>query len=167
MGRKIEVVLEKRGVRCVAELLEEEAPKTCDAVWRALPQSGQAYHAKFASNEVFTLVPPFADPEPGLENPSIMPIPGDIAYFYFPPGQVSFPDVADFAGTLGVVDLAIFYGRNNFLFSPATGPVPGNIFATVTENFEAMALACDSIWREGFVGERLVYRRMSERPAST
>ena len=48
-----------------------------------------------------------------------------------------------------------------------TGPVPGNIFATITENFEAMALACDSIWREGFVGEQLVYRRMGERPAST
>ena len=45
--------------------------------------------------------------------------------------------------------------------------MPGNIFATITENFEAMALACDSIWREGFVGEQLVYRRMGERPAST
>ena len=62
-------------------------------------------------------------------------------YFYFPPGQVGFPDVADFADTLGVIDLAIFYGRNNLLFSPATGPVPGNVFATITENFEAMARA--------------------------
>jgi hypothetical protein len=160
MGRKLEVVLEKRGVRCVAELLEQEAPRTCEVVWQALPQGGQAYHAKYASNEVYTLVPPFADPEPGLENSTITPIPRDILYFYFPPGQVGIPDVADFASTSGVIDLAIFYGRNNFLFSPATGPVPGNVFATITENFEAMAQACDNIWREGFVGERLVYRRL-------
>ena len=160
MGRKLEVVLEKRGVRCVADLLEEEAPRTCEAVWRALPQGGQAYHAKFASNEVYTLVPPFADPEPGQENPTIMPIPRDLMYFYFPPGQVSFPDVADYAGTLGVIDLAIFYGRDNYLFSPATGPMPGNVYGTITENFEEMARACDSIWREGFAGERLVYSRL-------
>ena len=160
MARKIEVVLEKRGVRCVADLLEEDAPKTCEAVWSALPQGGQAYHAKFASNEVYTLVPPFANPEPGPENQTIMPIPGDVMYFYFPPGVVKFPDVAEYSGNLGVIDLAIFYGRNNYLFSPATGPLPGNVFATITENFEAMAKACDTIWREGFVGEKLVYRRL-------
>ncbi len=160
MGRKIELVLEKRGVRCVAEMLEGQAPKTCEAVWRALPQGGQAYHAKFAGNEVYTLVPAFADPEPGLENPTIMPIPGDLMYFYFPPGEVKFADVDDFADKVGVIDLAVFYGRNNFLFSPATGAMPGNVFATVIENFDALAAAGESIWREGFVGERLVYSRL-------
>ena len=49
------------------------------------------------------------------------------------------PDVADFAGRVGVIDLAIFYGRNNLLLSPATGLLPGNVFATITENFDAMA----------------------------
>ena len=155
MGRKLELVLEKRGVRCVAELLQEEAPRTCEAVWQALPQGGQAYHAKFASNEVYTLVPPFADPEPGLENATMTPIPRDVIYFYFPPGQAKSP-----FSTSGVVDLAIFYGRNNFFFSPSLGPVPGTVFATITENFEEMARACDNIWREGFAGERLVFRRL-------
>ena len=111
-------------------MLEDQAPKTCEAVWRALPQGGQAYHAKFAGNEVYTLVPAFADPEPGLENPTIMPIPGDLMYFYFPPGEVKFADVDDFADKVGVIDLAVFYGRNNFLFSPATGAMPGNVFAS-------------------------------------
>lgn len=160
MGRKIEIVLEKRRIRCVAELLEQQAPKTCEAVWRALPQGGQAYHAKFASNEVYTLVPAFADPEPGMENPTITPIPGEVMYFHVPAGQVKLPDVADFAGRVGVIDLAIFYGRNNLLLSPATGLLPGNVFATITENFDAMAAACDNIWREGFAGERLVYKRL-------
>lgn len=160
MARYIEVILQKRGVRCVAQLLDDLAPKTCAAVWEALPQEGSAFHAKYASNEVYTLVPPFAAPEPGLENPTLFPIPGDICYFYFPPGIVTIPDVREFAQRVGVVDLAIFYGRNNFLFSPATGPVPGNVFATITENFDAIAKAGDHIWREGFAGERLLFRRL-------
>ena len=40
------------------------------------------------------------------------------------------------------------------------GPVPGNRFAEVTENLEEMAEACNSVWREGFVGERLAFRRL-------
>ncbi len=160
MARYIEVILKKRGVQCVAQLLDHLAPKTCAAVWEALPQEGNAFHAKYANHEVYTLVPPFASQEPGLENPTILPIPGDICYFYFAPGIVTIPDVREFAQRTGVVDLAIFYGRNNFLFSPMTGPVPGNVFATITENFEAMAKACDDIWRQGFVGERLLFRRL-------
>ena len=33
MARQIEVTFAKRGVRCVAELLEDLAPRTCEAVW--------------------------------------------------------------------------------------------------------------------------------------
>jgi hypothetical protein len=53
MTRRIEILLESRGVRAVAELLDEEAPKTCEAVWQGLPQSGPIWHAKFANNEIF------------------------------------------------------------------------------------------------------------------
>ena len=74
--------------------------------------------------------------------------------------MITRPDVRDVAARTGLVDLAIFYGRENFLFSPTTGPVPGNRFAMVTENLEEMAKACDSVWREGFVGERLAFRRL-------
>ena len=160
MARRIEIALEKRGVSCIAELLDNLAPKTCDAVWQALPQGDNAFHARYANHEVYTLVSPFADPEPGLENPTILPIPGDVLYFFFPRGTIPIPDVRDAAYSTGMVDLAIFYDRDNFLFSPTTGPVPGNRFATITQNLEGMAQACDNIWREGFVGEKLVYRRM-------
>ncbi len=160
MARQIEVTFAKRGVRCVAELLEDLAPRTCEAVWQALPQEGNAFHAKYASNEVYTLVPPFAAEEPGPENLTMLPIPGDLLYFFFPPGLVKIPEMREVADRTGVVDLAIFYGRDNFLFSPSMGPVPGNRFATITENFEQVVQACDNIWREGFAGERLIYRRL-------
>ena len=68
MDRYIEVTLRKRDVSCVARMLDDLAPKTCEAVWNALPQENDAFHAKYASNEVYCLVPPFAPSEIGLEN---------------------------------------------------------------------------------------------------
>jgi Protein of unknown function (DUF3830) len=56
------------------------------------------------------------------------------------------------------VDLAIFYGRNNFLFN-FMGPNPGNVFATITDGFEDMAKACQDVWYAGAKGERLRFRR--------
>ncbi len=159
MARYINVRLEKRDVSCVAELHDDLAPKTCEAVWQALPQGGQAVHAKYASNEVYTLVPPFADEEPGLENPTMTPITGDLLYFYFGPGLVNLPHIREVAQQQGIVDLAIFYGRDNLLLSPKMGPTPGSHYATIVENLEEMAEACDNIWREGFVGESLLYSR--------
>ena len=160
MARYIEVTLKKRGVSCVAQLLDDLAPKTCEAVWKALPQEGDAFHAKYANNEVYTLVPPFASTEIGLENPTTLPIPGDLLYFFFPPGTITRLDVHDVGHRTRLVDLSIFYGRDNVLLSPTTGPVPGNRFAMVTENLGEMAKACDNVWREGFVGERLAFRRL-------
>lgn len=160
MARYIEVILTKRDVRCVAKWLDDVAPKTCEAVWQALPQEGNAFHAKYASHEIYALVLPFAETEPGLEHTTLTPIASDLLYFYLPPGTVYIPEVCDVADQTGVVDLAIFYSRDNFLFSPNVGPIPGNRFATITENLEVIAQAGDNIWREGFAGERLLFRRI-------
>jgi hypothetical protein len=161
MGRKIEVVLEERGIRAVAELLDDDAPKTCQAVWDALPQSGPTYHAKWANNEVYILVPPFAKEEPGKENATIFPIPGDICYFYVPPGGHVPPDMREQARKTGIIDLAIFYGRNNHLLSP-DGYMPGNLFATFTEGLPELAAACQDLWRYGAGNERMTFRRLEE-----
>lgn len=160
MTRHMRITLEKRGVSCVARLLEEEAPRTCDAVWAALPQANDVWHAKYASNEIYCLVPPFAS-EPGLENPTLTPIPGDVVYFSFPAGQFlrSFRVEKGIEAYDSVVDLAVFYGRNNFLFDPSVGPVPGNVYATIVEGFEAFARACADVYRNGSAGERLAYAR--------
>lgn len=160
LARHINVRLEKRDVSCVAELLDDLAPKTCEAVWKALPQGGQAVHAKYANNEVYTLVPPFADEEPGLENPTLTPAEGDLLYFYFGPGLVNIPHIREVAQTVGVVDLAIFYAPDNLLLSPKMGPTPGTRFARIVENMAEIAEACDNVWREGFVGETLTYSRV-------
>jgi hypothetical protein len=66
--RFVEVGLAKRAVACRVRLLDDRAPLTCAAIWDALPLAGDVYHAKYARNEIYTLLPAFADGEPPLEN---------------------------------------------------------------------------------------------------
>jgi hypothetical protein len=164
MPRFITITLEKRGVSCVARLLDAEAPRTCEAVWEALPLGGDAYHAKYARNEVYTLVPRFAATEPGIENPTVTPIPGDVMYFTFEPWQLTpgshgYGEQDSPGRQEQTIDLAIFYGRNNLLLNGDVGWVVGNVFATIVEGLDEMAAACNDVWRAGAVGERLVYAR--------
>lgn len=156
VARQIEILFTKRKVGGVATLLEEEAPLTCDAVWQALPLEGEAYHARWAGREVYTLLPPFAL-DPGKENATILPISGDLLYFEIPAASIDIPP--ERRTGFPFVDIALFYGRNNYLLGPE-GFAPGNLFATVTENLEGLAAACESIWREGFVGERMAIRQL-------
>ena len=164
MAREIEVVLSRRGVVAVAQLLDDEAPRTAAAVWGALPQGGDVFHAKYARNELYTFVAPFA-PEPiGLENPTITPIPGDLVYFEFgagmlPAGSYGYSDDEGAAGADLVIDLALFYGRNNLLINGDVGWVPGNVFATVVEGLDELVAAGNDVWRRGGVGETLLLRR--------
>jgi hypothetical protein len=164
LARYITITLDKRGVSCRALLLEAEAPRTCAAVWNALPQGDQAYHAKYARNEVYTLLAPFADPEPGRENPTITPIPGDVVYFAFEPWEIGNPaygydEGSEAHSSAGATDLAIFYGRNNLLINGDAGWVPGNVFATIIDGLEEMAAAAQDLWLRGVEGETLSFRR--------
>src|SRR5699024_5746990 len=163
LSRYIKIKLEKRNISCIARLLDEDAPNTCDAIWNSLPQCGPAYHAKYAKNEVYTMVPSITEKKIGLENPTVTPIHGDLCYFYFDEGELNrnFKEVRKINHLSGVVDLAIFYGRNNLLLNGDIGWVPGNVFATVEENLKEMADACNDIWMSGMEGERLIYEKHS------
>ena len=65
MSRFITVSLDKRGVSCVARLLDDEAPRTCAAVWDALPLSAPVFHGKYARNEIYTLLTGIRARRPG------------------------------------------------------------------------------------------------------
>jgi hypothetical protein len=164
MPRFIRVTLESRQVSCRARLLDDEAPRTAQAVWDALPLSGQVYHGKYARNEIYNLVPAFAEVEPGKENPTVTPIPGDLCYFCFEQGDLA-PSSHGYAADQGaqdlqlVIDLAVFYGRNNLLLNGDQGWVPGNVFGTVVEGLAEFAAACNDIWMGGAHGETLTYSR--------
>jgi len=164
MTKYVSITLARRGVTCVAELLEKDAPRTCEAVWNALPLEGPAQHAKYARNEVYAMVPRFTTTAVGQENPTVTPIPGDVVFFDFPGGMLdrSFKEDVGVAALPGVIDLAIFYGRNNLLLNGDVGWVPGNVYGTIVEGLDAMAEACHDVWRSGSVGERLGYARHAD-----
>lgn len=160
--RYIEVSLAKRGVQATAKLLDDRAPVTCAAVWDALPLGGEVFHAKYARNEIYALFPAFAPEEPPLENPTITPIPGDLCYFTFTGtelGTKSYGYDQDQRGT--IVDLALFYERNNLLINGDVGWVPGIVWGQIVEGLEEMAEACNDLWRSGALGESLNFRRAS------
>jgi len=163
MVRHISVTLESRNVRCIARLLDEEAPRTAAAVWEGLPQSGQVFHGKYARNEIYMLVPAFAA-DPGKENVTITPIPGDLCWFSFDADDLGNPAYG-YETSQGqtrlpeVVDLALFYGRNNLLVNGDQGWVPGNVFGTVVEGLSEMAAACQDVWMGGARGETLSFGR--------
>lgn len=163
MARYINITVEKRGVTCKALLLDDAAPRTANAVWDALPLSGQVFHGKYARNEIYNLVPAFAPAEPGAENTTVTPIPGDVCYFTFTSNDLKTPshgyeaDSTDTQET--IVDLAVFYGRNNLLLNGDTGWVPGNVFATIVEGLDEMAAVCQDIWMGGARDETLTYSR--------
>jgi Protein of unknown function (DUF3830) len=163
--RFLEVALAKRGVHCTARLLDDRAPLTCDAVWSALPLSGDVYHAKYARNEIYSLFPPFAEEEPPLENPTVTPIPGDLCYFTFNGTQLGSQAYGYGSTGAGVqagatmIDLALFYERNNLLINGDLGWIPGIVWGQIVDGLDRMADACQDLWRAGALGESLVFRR--------
>ena len=148
----------------MARLLDHQAPRTCAAVWEALPQGGDAFHGKYARNEIYTLVEDFAAQPPGRENSTITPIPGDVCAFWFTGQELGsashgYSDERRPDEEASVVDLALFYERNNLLLNPDVGWVPGNVFATIVEGLEEIAAASGDMWLNGAAGERLTFRR--------
>ncbi|MFE3857375.1 DUF3830 family protein [Streptomyces griseorubiginosus] len=160
--RYIDVSLVKRGITATAKLLDDRAPLTCAAVWSALPLAGDVYHAKYARNEIYALFAPFAENEPPLENPTVTPIPGDLCYFSFAGtqlGTTSHGYDREVRPDATVVDLALFYERNNILLNGDVGWVPGTVWGQVTEGLDALAEACNDLWRAGALGESLRFSR--------
>ena len=168
MARYITITLDKRGVSCTARLLDDEAPKTAAAVWDGLPLSAPVYHGKYARNEIYALMPQFADRDPGKENTTITPIPGDLCWFTFEGSDLGNPaygyelEQEHRSASTSIIDLAIFYGRNNLLINGDQGWVPGNVFGAITEGLAEMAAACQDVWMGGARGETLSFARSHE-----
>ena len=163
MTRFITITLEKRQLSWRARLLDDEAPGTCQAVWDALPRTGDAVHAKYARNELYALGPRITA-APHRENVTVTPIPGDVCLFDFEPWEIGNPAYGYEPGSAahaaeGATDLAIFYGRNNLLLNGDSGWVPGNVFGAIEEGLPELAEAGNDLWRNGFAGERLSFAR--------
>lgn len=139
MPARLIVTFLDEGISAVAELLEDQAPKSCAAVRAALPQTNLAHHATYSGSEVAFILD--RDLGIGKENATTKVIPGDLAYTRFEGGELwGFPDTFS--------ELCWFYDRDAVPSMP-DGPVPVNVIGRFVENFDAFAAVCRRMRREG------------------
>ncbi len=154
--QSMRVGLRQRGASITLKLRWDRSPRICQAVVAQLPIENQVWHAKYANNEVYTLVPAFDDPPP-REWLCAYPAPGDFLYIPITSGVLLPPGAPPMDGERGVIDLAYFYDRASSLLHGPSGPAIGCIFATATsiQDIERMAEACNDVWFGGAKGESL------------
>ena len=146
MAKQIEI--EIRGVTFIADLLEDKAPKTCNAILSILPFEGEGYH-QFWSGQSLQIHSPILTKtveEHGLwpsasfpefkENASIIGCPGELALY--PVGG----------------SLCIAFGKA--LYTGSIGPEPSYHFAQITENLDKLYDVGNTFRREG--GQKIKIR---------
>ena len=159
----IRLGLRQRGASTKLRMRWDRSPLTCETVTRMLPVEEQVYHAKYANNEIYNLVP-MPDGAPPQEWACLYPGPGDLLF-----APVNARLTGGFAGgnTLSgqplepnadglILDFAFFYERGNNLLS-AYGIGPSTLFATGTsfDELEELAESCRDVWFRGAVGETM------------
>lgn len=153
MGAR-QICLELPGSGCwfEIELLEREAPRTCQAIWEALPIEAEAFQARRSGKELFMLTDPI--PYTEAENATSQCSPGDVFYVYLP---VDWEDRHDAYAVhpSGLYDIAFIYGADALLRGPE-GPVAGNLFGRIRDH-AVFAAACEAMWLTG--SQRLALRR--------
>jgi hypothetical protein len=151
----VSVGLRQRGAAIKLKLRWDRSPWTCAAMVERLPIEGQVWHAKYANNEIYTLIPVLKEHYRG-EWRCLYPGPGDLMYLPIEPGFFLPPGSPEMDQAKGLIDVAFFYERGNTLAGP-TGMALGNIFATAItfDDVEQMARACSDVWFSGAVGEKL------------
>jgi hypothetical protein len=139
MARRLRLTFLTEDVSALAELREEEAPETCEAVWAALSVRGEAHHAIYSGSECVLLLPEIVRLPP--ENATYDVSPGDVGFAWF---QIGASWVVDREFS----EICWFYDRDARPTMPE-GPTPVNLFARVTEGAEAFYAVCRRMRREG------------------
>ncbi|HEX8917764.1 MAG TPA: DUF3830 family protein [Chloroflexota bacterium] len=138
-GRRIVLTFPDEDVSVEAVLLDDQAPRTCAAVWEHLPSSGFARHGIYSGSEVYALWerPFVVQPE----NQTSDVLPGDIAYYFQRGGlQYGFPD--------DLCEMCWFYDRDATPSMPG-GPVQVNLFARVIGDPALFFAVCRRMRLEG------------------
>src|SRR5690349_16420534 len=126
MPRQIRLSFPDTRASAIAELLEEDCPNTCEAVWNLLPLRINVVHDIWSGHQVLahldsTMVLP---PENLL---TYLPMPGDIFYYYRPAHYFRGAPY----GRLESSELGIVYDRDTRPQGPR-GPEAVNLFANIS-----------------------------------
>jgi hypothetical protein len=139
MARKIRLTFLNEGVSVIAEMLEKEAPSTCEAIWNALPVSGESHHAIYSGSEAVLILPEMVRIEP--ENATADVSTGDVGYAWFLPGSSATVE-REFS------EICWFY-HWDARPSMWEGPAPVSIFARILGDADPFYAVCRRMRREG------------------
>lgn len=142
--RQIQLTFPCGGQSVRAELLDDEAPKTCELIWGMLPVEAKAIHGMYSGAEIFVMVD---RPEPAPpENLVQLPLPGELLYFH---------DAG--AGGVGarkaVGEIVFVYGRGVTLRAHEGVPTQCALFARIPGDWKtgwvSFAQECRKVRWEG------------------
>jgi len=139
MPRQIRLTFPESGQTVIADLQDQAAPDTCEAIWELLaePLRGPVNHARGIGPEIYVMLP--ALPQVPEENMTVFPVPGDLLFYHYV-GQLPRGEV--------IYDIGMYYDRGGHSFWDV-GWVPGNVFATVTGNLAGLQRAGGIICERG------------------
>jgi hypothetical protein len=127
----------------LADLIEDDAPNTSDAIWNMLPLRLDAIHDIWSGHQVLAHLDPsaYVPPENVL---TFVPMPGDIFYYYRPAHYFRGAPY----GRVESAELGFVYDRDTRPQGPR-GPEAVNLFAHVGGDLEGFARACEDMIRTG------------------
>jgi hypothetical protein len=127
---KLKLVIDAQSFE--ANLLTEDAPKTCEAFLKSLPIQTTTYHSAWSGDSIFFILQPDKTPIiPREENTSIYGAQGEIMWHPAPNYQ----------------EFQIVHGIAQFRWK--TGPLKSNIFARIESDLKSFDLLGRRIQKEG------------------
>jgi hypothetical protein len=142
--RKIRLSYPATGESVIATMLDDEAPAVCEFIWSRLPVETKAIHGMYSGAEVFQLVESPENVPP--QNRTMLPLPGELLYFYDAGGNVT-----NRMGAVG--EICLVYGRGVTLKGPEGAPTYASLFARIPGDWKydwtAFAQACRRCRWEG------------------
>lgn len=142
--KRLKILFPDEHVSAIGELYEDEAPTTCQALWRLLPMKTTALHDIWSGHVVqFFLDPPVIV---NYENvPRLLDVnPGDLYYYYRSP---HFFRGAPYGKTESS-EIGIVYDRDSQPWGPR-GAKAVNLFGKITENIQIVRDICERMITEG------------------
>jgi hypothetical protein len=142
-NRRLKLTFTHEDVSAFAELLDDEAPRTADAIWGLLPLKGRVIHDIWSGPQLLLHLD--SSVQLPAENMLIYhPVPGDIFYYYRPPHYYRGTPY----GRVESAELGITYARDSRPQGPR-GPKAVNLFGTIRENLDGFARVAAKTIEEG------------------
>jgi len=144
---KLVVELPEERVRATVTMFDDLAPDVCRAIFESvrMPVRTRTAHACFDGHSVYCFLPPFGHAPP-IQNSTMRPAPGDVMFFYAPPGKFAWmaseeDRLAPDGATGSAYELSFVYGPVDLLHSIGQAQF-GSLVGHITDGFEPFAAAC-------------------------